>query len=333
LKRRQVLLNGAMVAAASAIVQTWKPQSAAAAPVTPGAAPRITPITLAVNGLQFAALSCGPTEGPLVLCLHGFPQFKEIWTPVLCALGAYGFRAVAVDQRGYSVGAQPKNVSDYSNANIVSDILGFAASLGAQQFHLVGHDFGAFAGWQVAAQFPEQVLTYTSLSTPHRDAYSAALASDGAQQQMAAYVQLYQQPTPTPENFLLANNAAVLRASYQGVEPGTNTPPPGGIVNVVPAAEVNSNVAQFSQGATLADALNWYRAADLNAIGPVTVPTLYVWGSNDQALGRTAAVNTANFCTGIYQFVQLTGRSHWLLEEVPSDVVALVLQQVNSTLT
>jgi pimeloyl-ACP methyl ester carboxylesterase len=325
--RRQMLVRGAVAAGASVALDGWHAQVAAAA--TSG----VSPITLSVNGFQFSALSCGPADGELVICLHGFPQFKEIWLPVLQALGADGFRAVAVDQRGYSVGAQPGNVGDYSGANLVSDVLGFASSLGAASFHLVGHDFGAFVNWAVAAQAPQQILTLTSLSTPHRDAYSAALSTDSEQQALASYVQLFQQPSPIPENDLLANNAAVLRASYQGANPATGSPPPGGLLNVVPISEVNSNVQKFSQGTTLMDALNWYRAADLGTIGPVAVPTLYVWGSNDQALGRTAAINTANFCPGIYEFVQLSGRSHWLLEEVPDDIVTLVRQQVTNNLT
>jgi pimeloyl-ACP methyl ester carboxylesterase len=323
--RRQMLVRGAVAAGASAVVGGWRAKAAAAA-----TSPAVTPITLNVNGFTFNALSCGPTSGVLMLCTHGFPQFKESWLPVLQALGGDGFWVVAPDQRGYSVGAQPPDVGSYSQANLVSDVLGFAAALGRSTFHLVGHDFGAFVNWQVAAQFPQQIITLTSFSTPHRDAYSAALSNDPVQQKLAAYIQVYQQPTAAA--FLLANNGAVLTAGLQGTNPG-DPPAPGTPLNVVPAAEIATIIQRMSQGTTMQDALNWYLAADLGLIGPVTVPTTYCWGSNDQALGATAAINTANFCPGIYTFVQLTGRSHWLLDEVPDDVVAIVRQQVNSTLT
>jgi alpha-beta hydrolase superfamily lysophospholipase len=118
-------------------------------------------IGLAVGGLQFDALSAGPASGELVLCLHGFPQYKESWIPVLQALGACGYHAVAVDQRGYSPGARPPNVSDYSEGNLVADVMGFAAALGASRFHLVGHDRGASVSWAVARNYPQALLTLT----------------------------------------------------------------------------------------------------------------------------------------------------------------------------
>lgn len=326
MNRREMLLKTSLTVGAAALLGDKKLYAANTEAIA------IEDICVYANGLKFEALAAGPTTGQLVLCLHGFPQFADVWTPLLIALGSLGFRAVAVNQRGYSVGAQPPNITDYTGANLVSDIMGFVSSLGATTFHLVAHDFGAFQAWAVAAQFPKQVLTLTSLSTPHRDAYSAALSSDADQQARSAYIQFFQEQTPIPENALLANNGALLRASYEGENPG-GTPPPGGLINVVPASEVNANIARFASGTTLMCALNWYRASDLAAIGPVQVPAMLIWGTLDEAQGRTAAVNTANFCTGIYQFVQLTGRSHWLLEEVPNDVIALVSQHITTNLT
>jgi pimeloyl-ACP methyl ester carboxylesterase len=332
LNRRNILVAGAAAAGAATTLGSSTGSSRAAASPAKASAPPIQSLTLSVNGLTFDAISCGPQTGTLLLCLHGFPQFKETFTPVLQAFGSLGFRAVAVDQRGYSPGAQVLNISDYTTANLVSDVLGFATALGASSFHLLGHDYGSFIGWHVAAQNPKSVLTFTSLSTPQTDAYAAALATDQDQQARSAYIPLFQQSAPTPENQLLANNASELRLAYQGVNPGSSIPP-SGLLNVVPQSEINSNVMKFSQGNTLTCALNWYRAGDVNPVGNITVPSMLIWGANDQALGRTSAINTANFCTGPYQFVQLTGRSHWLLEEVPDDIITLVQENVTRTLT
>jgi len=333
LSRRELLVRGGLTMGAAMMLGD---QSAQAASTGAQAATGVTNISVNVNGLVFDGFSAGPTSGVLVLCCHGFPQFADIWIPVLEALGALGFHAVALNLRGYALGAQPTDIGAYTNANIVSDIVGMAAALGAETYHLIGHDFGAFMNWQVAAQFPKQILTLTSLGTPHRDAYSAALGSDGDQQTRSAYIPFFQEATPIPENFLLANNAnmnaAALRAIYQGENPG-GTPPPGGLLDVVPASEVNTNIQRFSAGTTLTTALNWYKSSDLNSIGSVSVPVLYIWGDQDQALGKTAAVNTAKFCSGIYTFVQLAGRSHWLLEEVPNDILTLIQQHLTVKLT
>src|SRR5581483_10449471 len=89
----------------------------------------------------------------------------------------------------------------------------------------------------------------------------------------------------------------------------------------------NENVRRFSEPGVLTAALNWYRALDRGAdfrIGNIPVPTLYLWGSDDLTLGRTAALAAANYVTGPYRFEELAGRSHWLLEEVPDVVHRLV---------
>jgi pimeloyl-ACP methyl ester carboxylesterase len=272
-------------------------------------------IGLTVGNLQFDALSAGPGNGELVLCLHGFPEYKESWIPILLQLGAAGYHAVAVDQRGYSPNARPTNVSDYSPANLVADVLGFAQALGASQFHLVGHDRGGSVAWVLAKNNPGVLLSLSILSTPHQDAFTYALSTDASQQAMSSYIQIFDQPAPAGENFLLANNAANLTGSYNGLVPNAAT-----------------YVQQLQQPGALTAALNYYRADNLTVpLGNIAVPTTYIWGSADAYLGKIAASATATFCTGPYTFVQLAGRSHWLMDEDPSAIATLLLQQFKST--
>lgn len=136
-------------------------------------------LILTVNRHQFQAFSYGSPDGELVLFLHGFPQFADVWSEVLAAIAAAGFRGVAVDQRGYSPEARPERVEDYSADNLCSDILGFADSLGARQFHVVGHDWGGLLGWRIAADHPDRVRSLTALSTPHHDALFEAIVTRG----------------------------------------------------------------------------------------------------------------------------------------------------------
>jgi pimeloyl-ACP methyl ester carboxylesterase len=274
-------------------------------------------IGLTVGNLQFDALSTGPADGELVLCLHGFPEFKEAWIPILEKLGAAGYRAVAVDQRGYSPGARPTNVSDYTPDILAADVMGFAQALGASRFRVVGHDRGGSVAWVVAKNYPNALLSLTVLCTPHRDAFAYALVNDPLQQGMSGYIQTFDQPPPAGENFLLANNAANLTGSYNGF---------------VSAADVNLYVQRLEQPGALTAALNHYRAENVNIpLGKVTVPTFFIWGANDLYLGRIAATVTADFCDGPYTFVQLPGRSHWLMDEDPAAIFALLQQQFTST--
>lgn len=274
-------------------------------------------ISLTVSGFEFDGLSAGPKNGDLVLFLHGFPQFADSWTPVLEATGSQGFHAVAVDQRGYSPGARPESVESYKLSELVADALGFASALGATRFHLVGHDWGGAVAWAVAALHPERLLTVTVLSTPHLNAFSAALQGDLGQQAKSAYMQLFRAPGHAAEKLLLAGHAMALRAAYMGK---------------VPEAEVEANVRRMAQGGTLTAALNWYRAMNFGSpLGEIHVPALYLWGEKDQALGKTAALGTAKFCKGPYRFEALAGRSHWLLEECPEEIATLVLEHLRTT--
>jgi len=272
-------------------------------------------LSLHANGYQFDALSEGPKDGPLVLFLHGFPQFADAWIPILDAVAAHGFHAVAVDQRGYSPRARPPEVLNYRIDKLAADALGFADSLGAKSFHLVGHDWGGAVAWAVAATQPERLLTLTVLSTPHPAALTAALKNDRDQQTRSAYFRVLTAPDGGGEKYLLADDAKALRAAY---------------MNKVSQAAVDSNVRRFNEDGTLTAALNWYRAMPLNGSGAiVTVPTLYIWGDQDQALGRTAALATADFCKGPYRFEILSGKSHWLLEECPQEVVTLLRDHID----
>ncbi len=278
-----------------------------------------TATTIDADGLRFDAFIEGPGDGELVLMLHGFPQFADSWLPLLHSVAAAGFRAAAVTQRGYSPGARFDEVGEYSLEKLVVDVQTFADAVGADRFHLVGHDWGAFVAWVYAAKFPQRLLSLTALSTPHPDAFAKALESDYDQKMRSAYIALFRAPLHAAEKLLAANNYAALRRAYQAK---------------VPEPQVNEIVRRLSQPGALTAALNWYRALDLNQtsrIGQITVPTLYVWGSADLALGRTAALDTANYVSARYRFEALEGKSHWLLEEVPQEIERLTMEHLRTT--
>jgi pimeloyl-ACP methyl ester carboxylesterase len=273
-------------------------------------------ISLHANNFRFEGFSAGPKNGDLVLFLHGFPQFADAWINIFGPIASLGYHAVAVNQRGYSPGARPAAVEDYAGEKLSSDALGFADFLGAKRFHLVGHDWGGAVAWVTAAHAPDRLTTLTVLSTPHPDALFAAIQSDPDQQRRSSYFQLFQAPNHAAEKTLLADHAKILRGAYMGK---------------VPAVEVDSNVRRFERDGTLTAALNWYRAKSFTSpLGPVHVPTMYVWGDQDQALGETAAVNTAKGCTGPYRFERLKGKSHWLMDECPETIVNLLHSQLGS---
>lgn len=269
-----------------------------------------------MNGYTFDALAAGPAEGDLVLLLHGFPQTSRCWAAQLEALAAAGYRAVAPDQRGYSPDARPTDIADYRIPRLVSDVVRFADAVGADRFHLVGHDWGAAIGWQVAGRESERLLSFTSISVPHPAAFGEALtAGDADQAQRSSYVAMFQ--AEGAEEGMLANDAVGLKLIYLG--------------SGMTEEQAQPYLEAMGTTAALGSALNWYRAAsltDIDGFGPVTTPTLYIWSTDDPALGREAAEATARFVDGPYHFVILEDVGHWVPEEAPEQVSALLLDHL-----
>jgi pimeloyl-ACP methyl ester carboxylesterase len=255
--------------------------------MTPPPPPNFEPLVLDVNGYRFDAIACGGSAAPLVLFLHGWPSFADCWRTIMAPVAAAGFRAVAVDQRGYSPGARPTEVADYAIDHLLSDIDGFARALaGNGRFHLVGHDWGGLIAWPYAAHHPDRLASLTVLSTPHAKAFLDAMQNDPEQRRMSAYIGVFRQPGHVAEQALLKDGARKLRALYGGK---------------CPEDEVEHNIARLSELGALTATLNWYRALDNKLLGsPVATPTLFIWGSADQALGETAAKATARWVNSTY---------------------------------
>jgi pimeloyl-ACP methyl ester carboxylesterase len=148
----------------------------------------IEPLQIPARGLVFDPLAAGPPTGELVVLLHGFPQTSACWTPLLEALAAAGYRAVAPDQRGYSPEARPTAVRAYRLPKLVADVLAVAYWLGAARIHLVGHDWGGVVAWRLAGWHPDRVATLTAVSTPHPRAFARALVA-GTQALRSAYIE------------------------------------------------------------------------------------------------------------------------------------------------
>lgn len=277
---------------------------------------KFTNAVLPVRKLRFEALVGGPEDGGLVLFLHGFPQFADSWLQIMAPIADAGFRTAAVDQRGYSPEARPKEVDAYTVEHLLADVEGFANSLGAGRFHLVGHDWGALLAWKFAADNPERVKSLTAISTPHPDALFHAMQSDADQMDRSKYVAFFRMPGHLAEAFFRADDYKNLRNVYQGK---------------LPASQVEENVRRLAEPGALTAALNWYRALRPRAqTGKIFVPTLYIWSSQDLALGETAALGTVGHVRGPYRFERLDGASHWLLEEMTQRVSSLLVQHLET---
>jgi pimeloyl-ACP methyl ester carboxylesterase len=275
-----------------------------------------TPVLVRGNGLQFTGLEWavpGPAPVPLVLCLHGFPQHCTSWTAVAERLAAAGIRTVALDQRGYSPGARPPEVAAYGMVHLVADVLAMIDSLGGP-LHLVGHDWGGVVGWQVAARRPDLVLSWTAVSTPHQLAINEQVAASAAERDRFAYIRALRDPRAEQQ---LADGGWWRFTEFYG---GRVSP-----------ERVGADVAFFQEPGVLTAALNWYRAMtryDADGLGPVGVPTSFVWGSADRAFSPAMAAGSERFVTGSYRFLPLDGAAHWLPDEAPDALAGAIAERV-----
>lgn len=259
------------------------------------------------NGYQFSTKISGNKEDVPVILLHGFPESSIMWKRFSADLNKIGYYTVAPDQRGYSFKARPEAIEQYQITHLASDIIAIADALDLDRFHLIGHDWGSGVGWQIAADYPERLRSYTSLSLPHLDAFSRAYREDSLQYKASDYMRKFQ-TRKLPEYKLAQDDYILLKSiwSKQSEE------------------EITSYVNLFSQKNALTSSLNWYRANydKFNQgfdLGTIKVPVLFLWGKKDSALKRSGVAWTEEYISGYYRFVELNA-GHALMQEAYDDV-------------
>lgn len=260
------------------------------------------------EGLTFDVNEQGPTDGPTVLLLHGFPQDSGAWDDVVPALHEAGLRTLTFDQRGYT----PSNISaatnDYGIPALAGDALAALDAVGAERAHVVGHDWGGAVAWHLAGT-SSRVNSLTVLSTPHPAALTWSF-THSRQALSSYYMALFQLPT-LPERFLSPRLYGFYRKTG------------------LPRKHSTRYAARFAEPATLTGPMNWYRAAlrYRSATPTSKVPTTYIWGRNDFALGEAAARRTAHYVRAEYRFLDIDA-GHWLPETHPDFVAEQIVRHV-----
>jgi pimeloyl-ACP methyl ester carboxylesterase len=272
------------------------------------------------QGLVFDVSVAGDAAAPLVLLLHGFAVSRHLYDAQLPALAEAGFYAVAPSQRGYSPGARPNPASFalYDIELLIGDALDLVAALGhgAPRFHLVGHDWGGSLAWEIAARHPERLGTLTMLSRPHPGAFARALREDPEQPHRSRHHKAFLDPGAAAS--LLADDAKWLRTHHAA--------------DGVPRSATEKHLSVLGDPAAMEAALAWYRARGTvhRPIGPVTVPTLYVWGDADDTVGRIAAEGTADFVDAPYRFEILPGVGHYAPDQMPERINTMLIEHLAS---
>jgi len=271
--------------------------------------------------LTFDAITAGEAGAPLVLLLHGFAESMHCWRAQVACLGDMGYRAVAPGQRGYSPGARPdpREFSHYLIDRLMDDAMAIvtACGYGDARFHLVGHDWGGSIAWGIAERHHARLASLTILSRPHPNAFNRALEMiDGDQAKRSKHHKAFLEPDAA--DVVLADDAKWLRDRLAA--------------NGVPAEAIAAHLAVLGNKDAMEAALAWYRArgAIRGPLGPIRVPTLYIWGDADDTVGRTAAEGTRDFIAAPYRFEVLPGVGHFAADQAPDRVCELLLAHVEA---
>ena len=273
-----------------------------------------------VNGVKLHCVRAG--SGPLMVFLHGFPEFWYEWTHQIAEFSR-DHTVVAPDMRGYNLSSKPPDLAAYQMPQLVEDVRALGAALlgqiGGSTFTLVAHDWGGVVAWVFAATYPQMLDRLVIINAPHPVIFRRELRENEAQKKASAYMLMFR--SPEAEATLSANSYAVLK---QAVFPGGAT-----------EEETAAYVDAWSQPGALTGGLNYYRASgigpvDAGAASPlpstgltVHVPTLVIWGEKD------TACLTGNL-DGLDQFVPtLTVRripdgTHWVAREHHAEVNRLI---------
>jgi pimeloyl-ACP methyl ester carboxylesterase len=258
-----------------------------------------------VGELRLHCVEAG--TGPLVVLLHGFPEFWYAWRHQLPALADAGYRVVAPDLPGYNTSDKPPRVRDYQPRVLAQNLADLILALGANSAAVAGHDWGGALAWLLAMHHPERVQRLIVLNAPHPIRFLKGLTSP-RQLLRSWYILAFQLPW-LPERLIAARDFQALRRALrqQPTRPGAFT-----------AQDIDRYVAAAAQPGALRAAINYYRAAvranllaQMHNLRRVDIPTLIIWGDQDRYLGRELAEPDRAWVPEV-RVERIPQASHWV---------------------
>ena len=257
-----------------------------------------------IDQLEFDCIVSGNESDELVILLHGFPESSYVFRNMIEDLASLGYYCIAPNMRGYSSNARPKGRKNYSIKYLVNDVLEIAKSANKKQFHLVGHDWGSAIGWQVVHDHPELITSWTGISVPHPQSFFEAILNDPDQKKRSKYINLFQLPF-LPEYKMKSKDFKLLRKLWSKQSED----------------EIENYLSILKEPGALTAILNYYRAGyktikragSEQVLGDINVPTLFIWGNKDIAVGPVSVEGSHKYMKGDYTFLELDG-GHWLIQ-------------------
>ena len=281
-------------------------------------------VAVDTNGISLHTRQAGPEDGPLVVLLHGFPEFWYGWHRQIKPLADAGYRVIVPDQRGYNRSDKPDGVDSYHIETLAADVVGLLDAADRETAAVAGHDWGAAVAWWLALSYPERIESLTAVNVPHPTVMETTLRNSLSQLRKSWYMFAFQLPA-LPEAISTANNCRVLRRGL------TNSSRPG----TFSATDLERYRAAWQQPDALTAMINWYRAMGRYRPQPprqqVSVPTLVMWGRQDEFLASTMADESLDYCDDA-ELVSFPSATHWVLHEEPEETADALLAHLDATI-
>ncbi|MGM3305206.1 alpha/beta fold hydrolase [Anabaena sp. WFMT] len=257
-------------------------------------------------------------EGPLMLMLHGFPEFWYSWRHQIPEF-SQNFKVVAVDLRGYNDSDKPQAQSAYVMDEFVKDVEGVVRGLGYESCVLVGHDWGGAIAWNFAYAHPDMVEKLIILNLPHPAKFSQGLTTP-QQLLRSYYIFLFQFPF-IPELLLQASDYEAIAKAIQGTAFNKNA---------FTTADIEAYKDAAAKRGALTAMLNYYRNIFQQRLlnknwSILEVPTLMIWGEHDTALGKELTYGTQEYVRNL-QIKYIPNSGHWVQQEQP-ELVTKYMQE------
>ncbi|HEV3035206.1 MAG TPA: alpha/beta hydrolase [Solirubrobacteraceae bacterium] len=268
-----------------------------------------------VNGVRLHYAQAG--SGPLVVLLHGFPEFWYSWRHQINALAQAGYHVVAPDMRGYNLSSKPAGWREYGAESLAGDVAGLIRHFGVENAYVAGHDWGAAVAYFTAMEHPEVVKRLAILNVPHPARMLASFRT-WRQLRKSWYMFFFQLPV-IPERLLAANDFAAAKRALRAESP-----------DAFSDADVERYVEAWSQPGALTTMINYYRAAlrrsprsALARLRPIDVPVLVIWGQRDSVLGSELAEPESKWVSDV-RVERIPQATHWVQHDAPERVNELL---------
>ncbi|ARK28579.1 alpha/beta fold hydrolase [Halalkalibacter krulwichiae] len=277
-------------------------------------------IKIETNGVRIHMAVSGPTKGPLIILLHGFPEFWYGFRKQIEPLVKAGYRVVVPDQRGYNFSEKPEKIENYTLDQLARDVIGIIQFFKREKACIIGHDWGGLVAWHLASYHGQYVDKLIVINSPHPLVMMKCYVP--IQWVRSLYILFFQMPN-VPEQLLKARKYALLanvlkRTSKEGT---------------FSHDELENYKESWSNSRAISSMINWYRALrkDLRLISEspkVQVPVQILWGQKDVFLAKGLAKRSLQYCTD--GSLVLISATHWVQHEQPLIVNQLILEFLKS---